>query len=242
MADHLLELLARVSDSLGIMTRSILAHGGVIGDFHGDAAMGFWGWPLEPTTKVDNAVSAISAALEVQDEVTRTLGTNPNLQNFQIGLGIASGEAVAGKIGTQDQVKVTAFGPVVNLAARLEGMTRWLDASILVDGETYRRLEIGFESSSRPATQCLGKFQPFGMKSSLEVFQIFRRDQVSNKQAELFAEGLRHFQEGDWSRAITAFDQLQVDHPGRTFYSEFMSKHNHQPPTQWNGVIQMQAK
>ena len=122
MADELLELLGRVSNSLGIMTHSILEHGGVIGDFHGDAAMGFWGWPLDQT---DRAIRAIDASMQIKNEFAKiNLDPEHSLKDFQVGIGIATGAAVAGKIGTSDQVKVTAFGPVVNLASRLEGMTK----------------------------------------------------------------------------------------------------------------------
>lgn len=242
MADDLFELLARVSDSLGVMTRSILNQGGVIGDFHGDSAMGFWGWPLEPAAKSDNAVSAICAALEIQEQVTTTFRTNPNLQNFQIGLGIASGEVVAGKIGTLDQVKVTAFGPVVNLASRLEGMTRWLDASILIDGESMKRLESGLEPSVRPSTLYLGKFKPFGMKSASDVFQIFSDDRTSDDDLDLFASGLQHFQSGQWTRAKNQFDRLPLGYPGKKFISDLILQHEGQPPTGWDGVVSMQAK
>ena len=58
-ADDLLGLLQRVSDALGVMTRQILAHGGVVGDFHGDAAMGFWGWPLQQEDAIERAAVVI---------------------------------------------------------------------------------------------------------------------------------------------------------------------------------------
>ena len=61
-ADQLLDLLAHVSDALGVMTRHILDTGGVIGDFHGDAAMGFWGWPLDQS---DTALRAADAASRI---------------------------------------------------------------------------------------------------------------------------------------------------------------------------------
>jgi class 3 adenylate cyclase len=58
------------------------------------------------------------------------------LAGFQMGVGIATGRAIACKIGTADQVKLTVFGPIVNLASRLEGMTKILHAPILVDETT----------------------------------------------------------------------------------------------------------
>ena len=112
-AGDLLGLLQRVSNALGVMTRHIRQQGGVVGDFQGDAAMGFWGWPLPQ----DDAVPrTCRAALAMRAEFQAT--------GFQAGIGVATGPAVAGKIGTVDQVKVTVFGPVVNLASRLEGMTK----------------------------------------------------------------------------------------------------------------------
>ena len=67
-ADQLLKLLAQVSDALGVMTRHILDTGGVIGDFHGDAAMGFWGWPLEQS---DSPRRAVEAAMRIRQASQR---------------------------------------------------------------------------------------------------------------------------------------------------------------------------
>ncbi len=63
-ADQLLDLLQRVSGALGVMTHQILDQGGVVGDFQGDAAMGFWGWPL---AQPDSVVRTCRAALEIRD-------------------------------------------------------------------------------------------------------------------------------------------------------------------------------
>ncbi len=132
--DDLLGLLRRVSSALGLMTRQILNHGGVVGDFHGDSAMGFWGWPLAQT---DAAERACQAALAIRaDFETAARGDEQTLKDFRIGIGIASGKAMAGSIGTDDLAKVTVFGPVVNLASRLEGMTKTIHAPILLDEAT----------------------------------------------------------------------------------------------------------
>ncbi|MFK7767363.1 MAG: adenylate/guanylate cyclase domain-containing protein [Mariniblastus sp.] len=242
MADNLLELLARVSDSLGIMTREILEHGGVIGDFHGDSAMGFWGWPLEPASETESAVAAVFAALEIQKKVETDLLENPSLGNFQIGLGLASGNAVAGKIGTRDQVKVTVFGPVVNLASRLEGMTRWLNSYILADAETVRRIKKGIPLERRPVTRCLGNFQPFGMESSFEVFQVFPCGAIPDTELQLFANALKCFQNGDWTAAIDHLSKLPEQDSGRQVLTNFMVQNSNSVPVDWRGVVQMKAK
>ncbi len=106
MADELLKLLNRVSRSLDIMTAEILQHGGVIGDFQGDSAMGFWGWPL---TQNDTASRAVKTALNIKAEFDSRKSGQPD---FEIGIGVATGMAVAGQIGTRDQVKVTVLDPL----------------------------------------------------------------------------------------------------------------------------------
>ena len=135
-AGDLLALLGRVSKALGVMTHHILEQGGVFGDFQGDAAMGFWGWPLSQPDAIERACLA-ALAIRVEFEAAAKQQDHP-LANFRMGIGLATGRAVAGRIGTVDQVKVTVFGPVVNLASRLEGMTKILQAPILLDEATAR--------------------------------------------------------------------------------------------------------
>ncbi|OYV93006.1 MAG: hypothetical protein B7Z73_04035 [Planctomycetia bacterium 21-64-5] len=128
-AEHLLTLLDRVSKALGVMTHHILDKGGVFGDFQGDAAMGFWGWPIAQENMVERACSA-ALAIRLAFETAARDPSHP-LADFRVGIGLATGRAVAGRIGTTDQSKVTVFGPVVNLASRLEGMTKILHSPMV---------------------------------------------------------------------------------------------------------------
>ena len=135
--ENLHELLARVSEALGVMTCGIIKYDGVIADFQGDAALGFWGWPK---AKENDPRLACCAALDIQAAFLHaTTDEGNSLKGFKVGIGIASGRAIAGKIGTDEQIKVGAFGPVVNLGARLESMTKQLRTSILIDELTAER-------------------------------------------------------------------------------------------------------
>lgn len=246
MADNLLELLARVSDSLGIMTHKILQSGGVIGDFHGDSAMGFWGWPIEPPENSENGRSAIMAALEIQAAVAQQLRTTPSLQNFQIGLGIASGEAVAGKIGTRDQVKVTAFGPVVNLAARLEGMSKYFGSCILADGATVERFRaapasISDTESIQALPRRLGKFQPFGLEGTFDVYQVVDETLVSDVALGGYQKALQSFESGDWDSAREQLQSLSAQDVAVAFLSNYITDQN-SPSSDFQGVIRMMTK
>ena len=127
-------LLRRISRALGVMTQSIIEHQGVIADFQGDSALGFWGWPLALT---DGPLPACRAALQIRDFFAQASQKSQGaLKGFRVGIGIATGRAIAGRIGTRDHAKIGIFGPVVNVASRLEGLTTKTGASILMDSIT----------------------------------------------------------------------------------------------------------
>src|SRR6185503_9522547 len=102
-AGELQQAWDRLQAALSVMTEAITNHYGTIGDFVGDAAMGFWGWPRMGSAARD-LTEAVKAACKAAD-----------------------------MLGTEDQRKIGVFGPVVNLAARLESMTKQLGAAILID-------------------------------------------------------------------------------------------------------------
>jgi len=234
-ADQLLELLARVSDALGIMTRHILDTDGVIGDFHGDAAMGFWGWPFD---QHDAAIRAAEAASRIVSDSTRALES----PTFRFGIGIATGRAVAGQIGTVDQVKVTAFGPVVNLASRLEGLTKVFGVKVIVDTDTARAMRESQNDDYQ--LRKLARVRPAGLEKEMEAWelleppspgvQVLSPDQIASYEASLEA-----LIQGDWD---DAYDRLHAipawDRPKDVLLSIIL-QNNRIPPDDWDGVISM---
>src|SRR5262249_27611832 len=108
-ASDLIGLLERVSRALGVMTHQILDQGVVRGACQGAAGMGFGRWPrAEPAATQKAALGAWG--IRAQFEAAAREPNHP-LADFRVGIGIATGRAVAGKIGTADHVKVTVFGP-----------------------------------------------------------------------------------------------------------------------------------
>ncbi len=244
LSDDLLELLARVSEALGITTSNILDFGGVIGDFHGDSAMGFWGWPIPPKSSGQNAVSAVKAAISIHSHVDNhaRLGEMADDFGFQFGIGIASGESVAGKIGTRDQVKVTAFGPVVNLASRLEGMTKWLNSKILIDAATLEALKGDDDFSKEISVRCMGNFKPFGMEGAFDVFQVCAASELADEDLVHSENLLELFRAGEWMRLQTELDILDSEDSMRLFLEKFLRQSQGKPPKDWRGTIEMQTK
>jgi adenylate cyclase len=231
----LLGLLQRVSNALGVMTRQIREQGGVVGDFQGDAAMGFWGWPLP---QPDAVLRTCRAALAVRAEFEATAG-------FHAGIGVATGRAVAGKIGTVDQVKVTVFGPAVNLASRLEGMTKILQAPILLDEITAKavRLQVPRETAR---VRRLAVVRPYGLDTPLEVSELLPPasdyPELTDEHLSWYEGALDAFLAGKWREALQLLHRIPAEDRVKDFLTVHIAQHNRTPPAGWDGVIPLERK
>ncbi len=242
-ADDLLGLLNRVSRALGVTTHHILDQGGVVGDFQGDAAMGFWGWPI---AHVDAVERAARAALAIRAELERAAEKKDDLlSGFRMGIGIATGRAVADKIGTVDQVKVTVFGPVVNLASRLESMTKVLRAPILIDAPTAQRIR---EQLPTDVARCrrLAVVRPVGLDTPVEVSELLpptaEDPRLTDAHLADYEAALDTFQAGDWQRAFELLHRVPADDQAKDFLTVFIAQHDRTPPDAWDGVIPLSTK
>ncbi|MBV8464881.1 MAG: adenylate/guanylate cyclase domain-containing protein, partial [Burkholderiales bacterium] len=111
----------------------IFRHGGTLDKFIGDAIMAFWGAPV---VDPDHAKHAVAAAIEMSQALVRFKAELTDLgHDFDIGIGLNSGPAVVGFIGSQDRLDYTAIGDTVNLASRIEGQTKGV-ARVLVAEST----------------------------------------------------------------------------------------------------------
>ncbi len=237
----LMGLWDNVSEALGVMTEAITHEGGVIGDFQGDAAMAFWGWPLAGD---DQETRAARAALAIRRRFAKAARTpGHRLAGFACGLGLAHGPAIAGRIGTLDQFKVGVFGPVVNRAARLEALTRRFKVSILVDEAAADRLGNGDGWRRRR----VARLQPYGMKEPLMVSELLPPavesgpGSLSEAQRLDYEAALEAFMAGRWKDAYRHLKYLGGDGPS-DYLMNYLKQHPEGPPEGWDGAIRMESK
>jgi adenylate cyclase len=242
-AGDLLDMLNRVSKALGVMTHQILDQGGVVGDFQGDAAMGFWGWPL---AQDDAVLRTCRAALGIRAEFEAAAAKlDSPLAGFHAGIGVATGTAVAGKIGTVDQVKVTVFGPVVNLASRLEGMTKILRAPILLDETTARAVR---EQVPRDVARIrrLAVIRPYGLDMPLEVSELLPPESeyplLTDEHLAFCEAALDAFLAGRWSEAFKLLHKTPTEDTVTDFLTVYIARHDRTAPPEWDGVITLSSK
>jgi adenylate cyclase len=242
-ADNLLALLTRVSKALGVMTESIFNQGGVIADFQGDAALGFWGWPI---AQADAVRRACLAALCIRTEFEAACRRPGHaLAGFQVGIGIATGPAVAGKMGVRSQAKVGVFGPVVNLASRLEGMTKILGAPILMDPVTAKAAG---QLVPPAAARCrrLAVVTPVGLETPVTVHELLppvsEYPILTDEHIAKYEAALDDFVAGQWPQALDLLHRVPMEDTAKDFLTEFILRHKRVPPSNWQGVIPLDRK
>ncbi|TWT33526.1 Adenylate cyclase 1 [Posidoniimonas corsicana] len=235
-AGDLHALLDQVSHALSAMTRSILKYEGVIADFQGDAALGFWGWPSDNDEGPLLACRA-AAAISQTFAAAQADPADP-LYGFRVGIGVGHGQAIAGRIGALEQIKVGVFGPVVNLASRLQDLTKQVGVPILLDEATAdaARGPLGGESLRR-----LGRFRPPGVDSAVGVYTLESAAPLPTAHRQAYDAAVAALEQGDWTAAADLLSQTPPDDPCSVFLREVVRGADG-PPESWDGVLSIERQ
>ena len=131
------ELVEQLNEYLGEMVEVITAHGGTVDKFIGDCVVAVFGSPVSRGVS-EEAVAALTCAQAMVQSLERlNQGWLPRgIEPLGNGIGLASGEVVVGQIGSPRRMEFTVIGDKVNLAARLEALTRKLEVNVLLDEST----------------------------------------------------------------------------------------------------------
>ncbi|HEY8100516.1 MAG TPA: adenylate/guanylate cyclase domain-containing protein [Burkholderiaceae bacterium] len=145
----------------------VFRHGGTLDKFIGDCIMAFWGAPVDDP---EHAQHAVAAALEMQEVLLsfkkELEAEGSNVLDFDVGIGVHTGPAVVGFIGAQRKLDYTAIGDTVNLASRVEGLTKGV-ARVLVTQDTM----LACQSSSKFSFESHGAFPVKGRAAAVELYE-----------------------------------------------------------------------
>jgi len=146
----------------------IFQNHGTLDKFIGDCVMAFWGAPIQNEPSLD-AIAAINTALAMEEKLLMFRQTLPvELQGFDIGIGIHTGECIVGMIGADLRVDYTVIGDTVNLASRIEGLTK-NNSRILVSEQTMKLTEHVFDFSFQ------GEHKVKGRQGNVKLYQPKKR-------------------------------------------------------------------
>mgnify|MGYP005995572065 FL=1 len=147
------------------MTDVIIANGGTIDKFMGDCIMAFWNAPIEDGLHEEHAVQA---AIEMQEEL-KLLNeelSKENLPNINIGIGINTGEALVGNMGSNQRFDYSVIGDAVNLASRLESSSKTLGKTLVIGENTVKAAKYNYDFDYVDEITVKGKTEP------IKVFTI----------------------------------------------------------------------
>ena len=214
-----------LSEALDVMTEAIIDQDGVVGDFQGDAAMGFWGWPDPQDDQIDRAARAALVIRRKFVQFSERAG-HP-LTGMSFGVGIAHGPGIAGKLGASEQMKVGVFGPVVNRASRLESATKTLRCPILLDDPVVTHLARGGARSWCRVRQ-VARVIPKGLEKKPPVLigellppERERGPNLSEPNRRIYEAALDRFFARDWDEFRAMVSQFPKDGPV-DFVSKFI--------------------
>jgi adenylate cyclase len=161
------EVVTLINRYFSLQVDVIWRHGGTLDKYIGDCIMAMWGAPLDDA---EHAKHAVACALDMADALKafkRELGAEH--LDFDVGIGLHSGPAVVGLIGSDKRREYTAIGDTVNLASRIEGLTKDAQRRILVSRDTVEKCADAFDFASA------GSYKVKGRAQAVELFEPRRK-------------------------------------------------------------------
>ena len=234
---------------LSTMSEPIRRHGGVIDKYIGDAIMAYWGPPFieEP----DESQFACLAAIEMikriaplRKEVTELLGVRVIPTECDVRIGLATGEALIGSIGSDVMMNYTVMGDTVNLAARLEAANKLYGSRSLIAEATVAKTDETIQFREIDRLMVAGQTQPQA------VFELLgRKDELTPKQDLLrtrYADAFAAYRAQRWDQARAAFhavlEAVPTDGPSQALLSRIDHLQEHPPGADWDGSWRLENK
>lgn len=213
------------------MTRIITDHRGMLDKYIGDAIMAIWGAPLEDE---DHALNAVACALAMEKRMgeLRRQWLAEGLPEIGVGIGVNTGPMRVGNFGSVQLFDYTVIGDEVNLASRIEGLTKTYGCSCLVTANT--RLRLPGDMKLRPVDLVKVK----GKAKSVEIFEPLGEGELSAEDLSQWQDALQLYRRMCFAEARVAIESLQGRRPAK-LYDLYLKRIEgfaaHPPPSDWDG-------
>jgi len=231
------------------MTEAVHNHHGTIDKFIGDAIMAIWGAPIKSDT---HAIDAVNAAMEMMDKLKDVNAwlEEQNLPSLKIGIGINTGDAILGSVGSEQKADYTVIGDTVNLASRLEGVTKQYDCQIIVSDSTKKALNDRIPCHVVDMIKVKGKEQAIKIYSPIlpetephtETQAALTKTYDLHCLSELSHEAFSHYINKRWDLAINAYRKIPNENLRKKFIDRCEYFRASPPPQDWDGSTKLIAK
>jgi adenylate cyclase len=219
------------------MTERVFAEDGVLSQYAGDAIEAFWNAPMD---QPDHAQRACRTALAMAAALTRL---QPEFErrgwrDLEMAVGINSGPMVVGNMGSRARLAYTAVGDAVNVAARLEGLSKEYGARLVVGEATYVAAGDAFEYRFLDVVAVMGRDTPLAVYELLGPVGSLTPEAA--RRLARYHEGMALYRGRRWEEAAALFDELAASVPGdgpvEVYRRRSREMLEHPPPPDWSGV------
>jgi adenylate cyclase len=225
------ELVSELNRYLTEVTKIVRERKGTLDKYIGDAVMAFWGAPLKME---DQAARAALAALEIQEKLREF----PDLVTR---IGVHTGPAVVGNIGSNVRFNYTAIGDTVNLASRLEGLNKRFGTRIIVSETTFTQAGDAVEARRIGRVRVKGRMEPISIYEPLSPKGELPLDEA--ERAKHFEEALERFMSADFAAARAAFGRIAREGDSVVaYYMAMCDRYAQNPVDGFDGVITFSEK
>ena len=236
------ELVHLLNEYLTSMTDIILSHGGTVDKYEGDAIVAFFGAPIPHE---DHARRACRASIDMQKKLDKLRehwvgeGYPPILAR----MGVNTGQAVVGNMGSQQRMDYTMMGDTVNLASRLEGANKAYGSYLMISQATKEAIGDEFVTRKLDLLKVVGKKEP------IIVYELMERklhaDEKMLQLVEAYNEAIALYEQRQWAEAFKRFEAIEKtynDPPSHTYAERCAKFKRKAPPADWNGVYILKSK
>jgi adenylate cyclase len=225
------------------MIPSVFKHGGTLDKLIGDAIMAFFGAPAEiaehPAKAAETALDMVKALKGLRSE-----SSIKGVDRLAMGIGLNTGVVTAGNLGSQTFMDYTVIGDTVNLASRLEGLTKHYGVEIVLSGETATNLDSRFALRELDVVRVKGRDRPVTIYELMGLWEELDLSRVG--MAEVFEGGLQLFKTRKWKEAEEKFrealEHVPDDGPSRLYIERTRRYLEAPPPESWECVTVFENK
>ena len=234
------ELVHFMNEYLSAMTDIIQEQGGLVDKYIGDAIVAVFGAPLDDPNHTENAVSA---ALRCHDRLYRLNREPAEWQRFTLRqrIGLNSGDALVGNIGSRQRFNYTVMGDTVNVASRLEGANKYFGTTIVAAKSTFAGAAAGFLWRELDTIRVHGRDEPVSISEPLA-----RHGEETPEQkvvAAAYGHALACWRRRDFAGCVEALSPIAAaDPPSATLVQRARKFLTHPPPPDWDGVNALEGK
>ena len=226
------------------MVRVVFEHKGTLDKFVGDMVMALFGAPVDDPEHADHAIGAAIDMIKELGILNDRWGQEGRVL-LDIGVGINSGDMVAGNIGSESIMAYTVIGDNVNLGSRLESLCKSYGAHIIISESTAKQTRHGWKLRELDLVVVKGKTEPVAI---FEVLDYHTAESFPNidEAIGVYGRALAHYRAQEWDQAVAAFRECQRLSPPDKLPAIYIDRceywRAHPPDAGWSGVWVMKSK